>query len=564
MMDYIKLLGIAWLALAVLIIPSSAVAVGNCSGEDLDYDNFSSRCEARTCYEYGTSVGQDEFQDLDRNDNDGTGGEISLVPWCYPPVAYDSNMTTTGETPVEITLYATDPDSDAMVFSTGPGPLHGTLGEITGNKVVYTPDAYYTGTDSFSFRAHDGTWDSNTATVIVTVEPDCSHQLPHLFYGNVTINGEPAPYSTLVAAAGPGIWSNRTGNPVATDPDGSYGSSGDTAQHLVVRGCIEDGAPITFSVNGKPAEVSDVNTSGPWQSSIPFHAGGMTGLNIRVLSTPPPPDQVSINALDVTITNSRYGFSQTIKLEKNPWIELRVTGGVVDIQITATGYHDFRDKPKLSRVATLGIYEDGIPVSPEITIPFGSRKVSYSYVPTETRTFDILIYVNESPEIRDVKHITVYVVSGQARFNITSTAGTGGSISPSGQVLMTEGGAQRFFVSPSFGYHIADVIVDGQSKGATSWYTFSNINSDHQIHATFAVAPHYTITATAGTGGSISPAGQVSVVAGAAQRFGVTPSDGYQVADVMVDGQSKGAITSYTFSRVHADRQIHATFAGVP
>ena len=133
----------------------------------------------------------------------------------------------------------------------------------------------------------------------------------------------------------------------------------------------------------------------------------------------------------------------------------------------------------------LGIYENGNPVSSKINIPFGSRTVNYEYVPTETRTFDILIYVNEKPEINDVKQITIYVDS----YNITATADPDGSISPAGQVSVDAGTDQRFDITPSFGYQIADVIVDGQSKGAITSYTFSNVHSDHQIHAIFAEGP---------------------------------------------------------------------------
>jgi hypothetical protein len=563
MTESLKLIIITHLAIAVLILPSSAFMC-NCSGKDLDCGNFSSQCEAQTCYEYCKSLGKDDFYNLDGNYGDGTVCGNRPGPYCYPPVAYDSNVTINEYNPVEITLNATDPDSDTITYSIGSGPSNGTLGTIIGNTVVYTPDVNYTGEDSFSFRVHDGNLPSKFATVTVTIAPNCSPYHSHAFYGNLTIYDEPAPEYTMVVAAGPGVRSNITGNPVAVETNGSFGSADNTTQKLIVQGCIEDGAPIAFFVNGVAAEVYDFNTSGPWQSSYPFSAGGVTNLNIRVPPPTPPPDDVYIKAIGVTISNSTYGFSQTINLEKNPWIELKVTGGVFDILISATGYHQFRDAPVFGRYAILGIYEHGNPVSPEIKVPFGSKKVSYAYVPTETRTFDILIYVNESPEIQDVKHLTIYVVSGPDRYNITATAGSGGSIFPAGQVLIDSGAAQRFDVNPSYGYLIADVTVDGQAMGAITGYTFSNVLSDHQIHATFTEAPHYTIIATGGSGGSISPAGQVSVVSGAAQRFDLTPSYGYQIADVTVDSQSKGAITSYTFSHVHSDHQIHATFAEDP
>lgn len=70
----------------------------------------------------------------------------------------------------------------------------------------------------------------------------------------------------------------------------------------------------------------------------------------------------------------------------------------------------------------------------------------------------------------------------------------------------------------------------------------------------------YTITATAGNGGSISPSGAVTVNAGADQTFAITPNSGYRIADVTVDGASVGARNTYTFEDVDADHTINATF----
>ena len=74
------------------------------------------------------------------------------------------------------------------------------------------------------------------------------------------------------------------------------------------------------------------------------------------------------------------------------------------------------------------------------------------------------------------------------------------------------------------------------------------------------VAQKYTITATAGEGGSITPAGEVSVKEGASQTFTITASEGYAIADVLVDGQSVGAVDSYTFENVTANHTIAALF----
>ncbi len=70
----------------------------------------------------------------------------------------------------------------------------------------------------------------------------------------------------------------------------------------------------------------------------------------------------------------------------------------------------------------------------------------------------------------------------------------------------------------------------------------------------------YTITASAGEGGSISPSGTVSVTAGADKAFTFTPDEGNRVADVIVDGESLGALGSYTFEDVRADHTIKVVF----
>jgi hypothetical protein len=463
MTEHVKLILIAQVALAILVLPSSASGVCNCSGEDFDWGDFSSVPDAQACYEY-----------------------------CKSPVAYDSNVTMYENTLVEITLHATDPDGDTMTYSISSGPSDGTLVIFTGDTVVYAPHENYTGIDSFSFRAHDGNWDSNIATVTITIEPDSSPQYSHAFYGNVTIDGEPVPESTTILVVGPGVRSDTAGNPVATQTDGSYGSAGITAQNLVVQGCIGNGTPLAFYADGVRAEVTDVNTSGPWQSACPFRAGEVTNLDIRVPSIVPPPDEVYIDALtlSMTISNSTYEFSTDIKLKGDPWMEARVTRGMFTIRISAIGVHRFSDQPELRQDATLGIYENGNPVSSEKNVWFGSKEVRYEYFATETRTFDILISVNERPEIHDVKHITIYAGSASDRHTIIATADPGGSISPGGQVSVDEGANQRFDITPSDGYQIADVIVDGRPKGAISRYTFSHVRSDHQIHATFTEVPY--------------------------------------------------------------------------
>ena len=66
----------------------------------------------------------------------------------------------------------------------------------------------------------------------------------------------------------------------------------------------------------------------------------------------------------------------------------------------------------------------------------------------------------------------------------------------------------------------------------------------------------YTISATAGAGGSISPSGSVPINHGASQGFSISANPGYHIADVLVDGVSQGVVPSYTFTVVTSDHTI--------
>ncbi len=144
-------------------------------------------------------------------------------------------------------------------------------------------------------------------------------------------------------------------------------------------------------------------------------------------------------------------------------------------------------------------------------------------------------------------------------YTITASAGAGGSISPSGAVLVSEGSSQTFTITPQTGYSIAALTVDASPVAIVSAYTFPNVTADHTISATFSINT-YTITASAGTGGTISPSGTVPVQYGASQTFTISPSAGYQITSVLVDGVSVGAVSTYTFSSVAANHTISASF----
>ncbi len=152
-------------------------------------------------------------------------------------------------------------------------------------------------------------------------------------------------------------------------------------------------------------------------------------------------------------------------------------------------------------------------------------------------------------------------------YTITATAGANGTITPSGAITANAGESMTFTIAANSGYQIATVLVDGTDMGAIASYEFTNISADHSISATFEEEPittTYTITATAGANGTITPSGEVTVNEGEDQAFTITANTGYHIVSVLVDGFED--VTNslvegvYTFTNVVANHTINATF----
>ena len=193
-------------------------------------------------------------------------------------------------------------------------------------------------------------------------------------------------------------------------------------------------------------------------------------------------------------------------------------------------------------------------------MPANPTRTGYTFASWNTKadgTGDT--FTNSTPVTAD---ITVYAQWTINTYTITASAGPGGTITPSGAVVVNYGADQAFTITPNTGYHILDVKVDGASVGPVSTYTFTNVIAAHTIAASFSIDTN-TITASAGPGGTITPSGAVVVNYGADQAFTITPDLHYHVADVLVDGVSvldELVDNKYTFENVDTNHTIDAYF----
>ena len=158
---------------------------------------------------------------------------------------------------------------------------------------------------------------------------------------------------------------------------------------------------------------------------------------------------------------------------------------------------------------------------------------------------------------------------------------SGGKATCKAKAKCADCGAEYGDTNPN---HHGDKLKHVVAKDATTseegnieyWYCeacekyFSDADAKNKITQAQTVIPkrqssgsnysYYTIKATAGTGGSISPSGNVSVREGRDQTFTITPDKGYAVANVKIDGKSIGAVKSYTFENVRRTHTIEVIF----
>ena len=145
--------------------------------------------------------------------------------------------------------------------------------------------------------------------------------------------------------------------------------------------------------------------------------------------------------------------------------------------------------------------------------------------------------------------------SGATSTLVTAVSGNGEPVSINRQALSTGGSAT--VAIPNSGK--TDIVVGIGAKTYTLTILRNSGTGGNEGGGGSGFS-YYTIKATAGAGGSISPSGDVSVREGWSQTFTITPDKGYAVANVKIDGKRIGAVKSYTFENVRRTHTIEVIF----
>jgi uncharacterized repeat protein (TIGR02543 family) len=147
-----------------------------------------------------------------------------------------------------------------------------------------------------------------------------------------------------------------------------------------------------------------------------------------------------------------------------------------------------------------------------------------------------------------------------ATYQITPSAGEGGTISPSTAQDCAYGSSAVFTITPNTGYHIVDVLVDSVSFGRVSSYIFTNVQADHAIQASFAINP-YTVTFDKNRGTTEASPTSATTTLGGIVALPVPPTrTGYTFAGWNTKSNGKGATFDGT-TKVTGNITIYADWA---
>ncbi|MDR0206742.1 MAG: T9SS type A sorting domain-containing protein [Bacteroidales bacterium] len=294
------------------------------------------------------------------------------------------------------------------------------------------------------------------------------------------------------------------------------------------------------------------------------------GAGVSVTLNPPAITEGQNGTVYFTITNPCYRIIDVI------------IGGVSMGPITSFTFTNVTAPLPLIEVITSNKYDitatagaNGS-ISPSGTNPFNTcENHTFTFTPASCFMVDV-VTVNGTPvsitgNTYTFTNITapqtIHVTFKYITHTINATAGTNGTISPSGTATVNQCTDHTYTITPNECYEVDVFTVNGTPTALTPGtitgtfiYTITGINANYIINVTFKNIKH-NIVATAGSNGSISPAGTTAVDECANQTYTFTPASCYMIDVVTVNG-TPVTITgnTFTFTNVSAPATIHVTF----
>ena len=193
-----------------------------------------------------------------------------------------------------------------------------------------------------------------------------------------------------------------------------------------------------------------------------------------------------------------------------------------------------------------------------------SAKAYSGYVFTGWKEDGKIISRDASMKLKDLKEdrkIKAIFERTSHTITLSTSPAEGGSVSGGGTFDLGKG--TTLSATPASGYSFVGWQVNGQIVNRNATVKIDRLDRDYNCTAIFVktgVSVYEISAGVATTGGTISPAGKISVAQGQNVTYKITPKSGFAVLAVAVDGQQIGAVNSYTFSNVQGNHTIAAAF----
>ena len=184
-------------------------------------------------------------------------------------------------------------------------------------------------------------------------------------------------------------------------------------------------------------------------------------------------------------------------------------------------------------------------------------------------------FIGWDKDISAVRGDVTYVARYEAvlkKYAVTIESSGNGTVTPDVSGFITGLDRHTYIFTPDDGYRIKDVIINGESKGAITNFTFTDVRSDQIVRVEFELIKH-VLCIISGENGSVAFAGfdkagegtevNLEITPDEALRIDFIPDSGHRVKDVIIDNISLGAISSYTFIDVSGDHTVFVEFEAV-
>ncbi|MDJ0780928.1 MAG: malectin domain-containing carbohydrate-binding protein [Desulfosarcinaceae bacterium] len=285
-----------------------------------------------------------------------------------------------------------------------------------------------------------------------------------------------------------------------------------------------------------------------WQADVGFSDGSVASTS----------DVISRTQDDALFQSARLGAN----LKDHLIYRFDVPNGEYQVNLY---FVDFLDKTAGSGLRVFDTFIEGQPVQDDLDIYAQVGHDAALITTFTTVVFDGELKIDfvdqtRNPKIAAIEFFhTGATAPAPGTYRVTASALANGTISPAGVTTVQSGDNLTFEMTPTAHHHISQVYVDDVPVGAVRTYRFNDINRNHTIRAEFAVDT-YMITTDSGTAGQIAPSGPLYVAHGESITLQITPNAHREIADVIVNGESVGSVSSYTLSNVSRNCTVAASF----